>query len=166
MLSKLITASLVVLLFLMAMKTTAHEDDMDYGKHQLAAEFIRDMSVQHGFEKAQLKNWFMSATKKQSILDAIARPAEKSLSWKAYRKIFVTDARINEGVAFWHENETSLNKATQEFGVPQEMIVAIIGVETFYGKHKYCCFSIIKQCNFICIILHSNRNKLLCHDSG
>lgn len=121
---------------LLVMEATAQTDTADYSKHSMAAAFIAKMSKEHGFKESDLKNWFTSATKKQSILDAIARPAEKRLTWKEYRKIFLTESRINSGVAFWTENEAILDKAAEEFGVPQEIIVAIIGVETLYGQRK------------------------------
>jgi membrane-bound lytic murein transglycosylase B len=69
----------------------------------------------------------------QSIVDAISRPAEGK-PWHQYRPIFVTDKRTNEGVDFWLENRELIASAAQEFGVDEEIIVAIIGVETFYGR--------------------------------
>jgi membrane-bound lytic murein transglycosylase B len=69
----------------------------------------------------------------QSIVDAISRPAEGK-PWHQYRPIFLTDKRINEGVDFWLENRELIASASQKFGVDEEIIVAIIGVETFYGR--------------------------------
>jgi membrane-bound lytic murein transglycosylase B len=115
---------------------TAQGDDVVYRNNDLANKFVIEMVEDHGFEQAALEAWFAGATKKQSILDAIARPAEKRLTWAEYRKIFVTDSRINKGVDFWNSNEDTLNKVEQEFGVPAAVIVAIIGVETRYGENK------------------------------
>lgn len=70
----------------------------------------------------------------QSILDAIARPAEATKPWKDYRPLFVTDKRITDGVAFYRANRALLERIGGEYGVPPEVIVAIIGVETGYGK--------------------------------
>ncbi len=69
---------------------------------------------------------------KQSIVDAISRPAEAK-PWYAYRPIFLTEKRIREGVEFWQRNQELVSSAAQEFCVDEEIIVAIIGVETSYG---------------------------------
>lgn len=98
--------------------------------------FIDDMVTQHQFNKQDLVNWLDQAEKKQSILDAISRPAEKTKAWKDYRKIFVTDTRTQQGVEFWQKNAATLEKASQQYNVNPEIIVAIIGVETRYGRNK------------------------------
>ena len=69
----------------------------------------------------------------QSILDAMAKPAEAK-PWKDYRPLFVTDKRIDDGVAFYRENRALLERIGKEYGVPPEIIVAIVGVETNYGR--------------------------------
>ncbi|MBT8113049.1 MAG: lytic murein transglycosylase B, partial [Gammaproteobacteria bacterium] len=66
----------------------------------------------------------------------IQRPAEKEKNWEEYQKIFITDKRIKEGMAFWTENASILAAAEREYGVPPEIVVAIVGVETFYGRYK------------------------------
>jgi membrane-bound lytic murein transglycosylase B len=70
----------------------------------------------------------------QSILDAMARPAE-SKPWRDYRPIFVTDKRVVDGVAFWRDNRELVERIAKEYGVPPEILVAIIGVETGYGRN-------------------------------
>ena len=112
------------------------EAPMTYGKNASVKVFIDEMVAEHNFDRAALAQLFSQAEKKQRILDAISRPAEKTLTWADYRKIFVTDTRIEGGVEFWQENEVILNRAAKEFGVPEEIIVAIIGVETRYGGNK------------------------------
>ncbi len=107
----------------------------DYSKHPEAKKFVADMMSKHGFSKSELNTWLESAEKKQSILDAMARPAEKSKTWKEYRPIFMVPLRIENGVKFWVENKAELTRAEKEYGVPAEMIVAIIGVETNYGRN-------------------------------
>jgi membrane-bound lytic murein transglycosylase B len=99
------------------------------------AEFVREMTHDYGFASEQLVDLLAQAERKQAILDAISRPAERVKPWKEYRPIFLTDARIAQGVDFWRENEETLQRAEKEFGVPAEVIVAIIGVETFYGRN-------------------------------
>ena len=82
----------------------------------------------------QLTALFAQAERKQAILDAISRPAERVKPWSEYRPIFITDARIDKGLAFWEQHAETLARAEQSYGVPAQVIVAIIGVETFYGR--------------------------------
>ena len=107
----------------------------DYSKHPLAADFVDEMVQQHGFTKAEINQWLSKAEKRQPILDAIARPAEKSKTWKEYRPIFIVPMRITNGVAFWNQHREALARAEKEYGVAAEIIVSIIGVETNYGKN-------------------------------
>jgi membrane-bound lytic murein transglycosylase B len=93
------------------------------------------MTRDYGFASEQLHELFAKAERKQAILDAISRPAERVKPWKEYRPIFLTDSRVAQGVDFWRENEAALARAEAEYGVPAEIIVAIIGVETFYGRN-------------------------------
>jgi len=97
--------------------------------------FIQEMVDKHNFDSKKLTSLFKDVKLKQKIVDAISRPAEGK-PWHQYRPIFVTNTRINEGVTFWNENETLLKAAEEKYGVPPEIIVAIIGVETRYGRHK------------------------------
>lgn len=97
--------------------------------------YINQLSKQQGFSREELTKLFGEAERKQNILDAIARPAEKTKPWSDYREIFLTESRIAEGVEFWRVNAATLAKAEQEFSVPPEIIVAIIGVETRYGRN-------------------------------
>ena len=95
---------------------------------------VIDAVVAEGVERAWAERVLAAAERKQSILDAIARPAEKTKPWHEYRQIFMTERRIREGVAFAQENAATLAQVSAQTGVPAEVIVAIIGVETFYGR--------------------------------
>ncbi len=99
------------------------------------AEFINEMIDSHGFEQQRLERLFADVQISEPILEAISRPAEAK-PWHRYRPIFVTDKRRNAGVEFWKRHAPLLRRVESEFGVPAEIIVAIIGVETFYGVHK------------------------------
>ncbi|UPQ82313.1 lytic murein transglycosylase B [Pseudomonas knackmussii] len=99
------------------------------------AEFVREMTQDYGFASEQLVDVLAQAERKQAILDAISRPAERVKPWKEYRPIFITESRVAQGVDFWRENQAALERAEQEYGVPAEVIVSIIGVETFYGRN-------------------------------
>lgn len=96
--------------------------------------FIDTMVEQHDFDRDELRDTLGAAEVKQSILDAIARPAEKTKSWAEYREIFMTPERIRAGAEFWADNEAALRQVSESTGVPMEMLVGIIGVETYFGR--------------------------------
>ena len=96
--------------------------------------FIDSMVEQHDFDREEIRDTLGAAEVKQSILDAIARPAEKTKSWAEYRKIFITPERIQAGAQFWADNEDALRQVSESTGVPMEMLVGIIGVETYFGR--------------------------------
>lgn len=97
-------------------------------------EFIDSMVEQHGYDRATLVAALGDAVSQQKILDAISRPAEKTKTWQEYRAIFLTDQRISAGVDFWREHEAVLNRISAETGVSREILVGIIGVETYFGR--------------------------------
>ncbi|WP_347989824.1 lytic murein transglycosylase B [Methylomonas sp. AM2-LC] len=96
--------------------------------------FINVMVKQHGFQEAALRQQFAQVQIQQAILDAIVKPAEAK-PWFQYREIFMTEERIAGGVKFWQDNEAALKAMQQEYGVPAEIVIAIIGVESKYGAH-------------------------------
>ncbi|TDR20723.1 lytic murein transglycosylase B [Marinicella litoralis] len=99
-------------------------------------QFIQSVAAEIEVEPQWIRNILAQANHQQSIIDAMNRPAEKTLKWFEYRKIFITDKRAQEGVEFWEQHEAVLNEVSAQSGVPAEIIVAIIGVETFYGRIK------------------------------
>lgn len=107
-----------------------------YAEHERFAEFASELEKEHGIKPEQAKAWLSQADRLESVLKAISRPAEKTKTWADYRKIFLTEKRIKQGKAFIEDNAELLEKAEQEFGVAKEIIAAIIGVETFYGKRQ------------------------------
>jgi len=96
--------------------------------------FINEMVVEHNFNAEMLTRTFNKVKLSKSVIKAISRPAE-ARPWYEYRSIFLTRDRINLGVKFLQKNVQALMRAKQVYGVPVEIIVAIIGVETRYGKH-------------------------------
>lgn len=98
--------------------------------------FILQMVEQHSFDKSYLTQLLNKAKVKKSILKAMSRPSGKAKPWYEYRQIFLKEKRINGGVKFWQQNAKALKQAEDTYRVPPQMIVAIIGVETFYGKNK------------------------------
>lgn len=102
-------------------------------QHPGAEEFAARAAEEHQLDAQQVLQLLQEARFKQSIVDAISRPAEAK-PWFEYRPIFMTDKRIEGGVEFWRENEALVSQAADRFGVDPQIIVAIIGVETFYGR--------------------------------
>ncbi|MDH4047623.1 MAG: lytic murein transglycosylase B [Gammaproteobacteria bacterium] len=97
-------------------------------------KFVDAMVKDHNYDRAALEATLRDAETQQSILDAISKPAEKTKTWQEYRAIFLTEQRIKAGADFWRENEESLKRISAETGVPCEMLVGIIGVETYFGR--------------------------------
>lgn len=109
-------------------------DTTNFNNNVLITDFISHMVKKYNFNADELKKLFSQVRRHQNILDAIARPAE-SKPWREYQLIFLTRDRLQGGLKFWRKNEATLQRAHKIFGVPEEIIVAIIGVETRYGKH-------------------------------
>ena len=94
------------------------------------------MVARHGFDRAQLEATFDQARYIERSIQLIKpAPPGKSKNWKAYRARFVESVRINAGITFWDANLDALERAEKQFGVPAEIIVGLIGVETIYGRH-------------------------------
>jgi len=106
----------------------------DYADNPAALALVDELVREQGFDRAELLAVFAQVETKDSILKAMSRPAEKSKPWYEYREIFVTDKREREGVAFYARHKETFQRAEQELGVPQEVILAIMGVETYYGR--------------------------------
>ena len=122
-------------LFLALAAQSAPPVQKPYGKREDVQQFIRRMAEQHRFVESELNFLFSRARREPAILAAIEPPKDaKARSWLDYRARFVTEARITEGTQFWRRHAAALDRAAREHGVPQEIVVAIIGVETLYGR--------------------------------
>ena len=106
----------------------------DYSQRSDVQQFIDEMVEKHNFDRNDLELKFVLANKLDGVLEAIAKPAEKVLTWREYRPIFVTSKRIGRGNDFLRLHHEILKRAEKEYGVPAEIITAIIGVETYYGR--------------------------------
>lgn len=100
---------------------------------QARREFVDRMVSAHGFDRAELSAALGKAEINQKILDTIAKPAERVVPWYEYRNIFVTPERIGAGVQFWKSNAATIDRVSKQYGVAPEMLVAIVGVETYFG---------------------------------
>ena len=96
--------------------------------------YLDELSGSYGFSRNNLEKILSDHKPNKRIIDLISRPSEKRLQWHEYRKILVDEARIKLGVEFWNENIAALSEAERLYSVAPEIIVAIIGVETRYGK--------------------------------
>ena len=104
----------------------------DYLRREEAQRFIDDLNARRGIDIVKLRGILAQATKQPRILELVSSPAEGK-PWSKYRPIFLNEERIAKGVEFWEKNEKTLARAERVYGVPPEIIVGIIGVETFYG---------------------------------
>lgn len=127
---KILIQSLFSIFLLLSNLACAHTVEINASMQSFAAE----MEQKHGFKAKELQALLSETEFRDDIIKSISRPAE-SKPWHEYRPIFLKQGRIDGGVNFWRENETLLQQVEEEYGVPAEIIVAIIGVETRYGKH-------------------------------
>lgn len=114
---------------------TLNAAEARFGQEGELESFVQDMANRHDFDVAQLRQLLSQAQPRQDIIDAMNNPAER-LPWHRYRPIFLKPDRIAQGVVFWNDNAELLEKISSEYGIPSEILVAIVGVETYYGRHK------------------------------
>ncbi|WP_332674542.1 lytic murein transglycosylase B [Aromatoleum sp.] len=127
-----ITGALLALLLLAG----PAQSDASYLEREDVRAFAREMAEKHGFDTAELLSALHRAEHDPRVIRLITPPGEPGVrSWQRYRARFLDVARIENGVAFWQENEAALREAAQRYGVPPEIVVAILGVETFYGRN-------------------------------
>jgi membrane-bound lytic murein transglycosylase B len=106
-----------------------------YAERPEVQAFIREVSARHGFAEEELLYLFSRVQRTEPVLEAIQPPPPKARSWEEYRGNFVNPRRIAAGQGFWKTHRRALARAERRYGVPAEYIVAIIGVETFYGRY-------------------------------
>ena len=113
----------------------AADAEIDLSGSPRLLALVDELVNEQGFDRPELIRLLSDAEYKQSIINAITRPAEGVLAWHQYRKIFVTSKRTSQGIRFWQKHAAELARAEQTYGVPAQIIAAIIGVETYYGRH-------------------------------
>lgn len=106
----------------------------DYQEREDVKAFAKAFAKKHNQSETAVLKILAKAQKQQAILDAISAPAERVLTWERYRKIFIEKKRVLDGVAFWQEHKNVFDAVAQKYQVPPEIIVAIMGVETRYGR--------------------------------
>lgn len=106
-----------------------------YGDHEGARELVEELvAEERGLDSERLLQVLAQAERQEAILEAMSRPAERVKPWYEYRQIFVTEQREQEGLEFFSAHRETFARAEAEFGVPAEILLAIIGVETYYGR--------------------------------
>ncbi len=96
--------------------------------------FIKEVSADSDLDAHWVREVLQQAKHQPGIIEAMNKPAERTLNWTQYRNIFVQPERVEAGIKFWQEHAQALNEVSSATGVPAEYIVAIIGVETYYGR--------------------------------
>lgn len=108
----------------------------DYRYREDVESFIEKIAAKTDYSEQQLVDLFAKAKQQTHLFERMNKPAEKKLEWHQYRKIFLTEKRITKGIQFWNKNRELLEKIEQKYKVPAEIVVSIVGVETFYGVYK------------------------------
>ena len=109
--------------------------ESDFSNNSEVEVLINELVLENGLDRQSLIEIFSKAQLKDSVLKLMTRPAEKIKPWFEYRDIFVSKSRIKNGLLFYQKNIDILTRAAKKFGVPPEIIVSIIGVETSYGTN-------------------------------
>ena len=120
-----------------AAKHRDHSRDQNFAQMPEVQAFIAEMQAKHGFDRDRMTRRFASLKPIAAVLKAIRPPADPGIrSWQSYRGRYVEARRIALGLEFWRQHQRELALAQSRYSVPQEIIVAIIGVETIYGHHR------------------------------
>lgn len=104
-----------------------------FGARADVRQFAADVVKRDGLDSAWVKRALDGAKRRQAVIDAITRPYEAK-PWYQYEPLFVNDGRIDGGVAFWERENDALTRAEAVYGVPAGIVVAIVGVESYYGR--------------------------------
>src|SRR5947208_2028713 len=118
-----------------AATTTKQPTASGYANRADVRMFVDELAKEQGFDRRQLLRWFAAAQFQPKIVAAMQRPIVEPPKWFEYARQFLSAERIDGGVAYFRAHEDDLARAEREYGVPSEIIVAIIGVETFYGRN-------------------------------
>ena len=122
------------IIFLVLLSVSVSSYALEYADREEVKVFVKELATRESFNESELLAVFRQAEYKQSIIDAITRPAERTLTWAKYQDIFLTERRTVSGIEFMEKNRVALQAAYETYGVPPTIITAIIGVETMYGS--------------------------------
>ncbi len=108
---------------------------VNFGQWKEVQQFLDEMVSKHGFERKELEAMLQQVRYMDAAVQLVKpAPPGKPKNWHAYSSRFIEPIRINAGVAFWNQHRDSLARAESQYGVPAEIIVGILGVETIYGR--------------------------------
>lgn len=127
--------ALILILFAELFWRQPLAEAVSFSERPEVQQFMADMVSRHGFDTDSLTSLFARITPRPSASNTMTSQVVKPPSWTRYRSNFVTPWRISHGVRFWNDNAEALLRARRIYGVPEEVIVAIIGVETRYGSY-------------------------------
>lgn len=122
-------------IFLLPLCAKADSDSEAFLENPAVYAYIKQQVITNHFKQEDLINLFKQAKPQPSIITSMKKPMEKK-PWYFYRQHFLTEQRIQQGLYFWHKHEKTLAAVEKTYGVPANIIVAIIGVETQYGANK------------------------------
>ena len=120
---------------LFSFNSVAAEQNTSFVQRKDVQKFIDQMVKKHHFNRQKLTATLSKVTLQPKIIQSMEQPYEKK-NWDVYRDLFLTSNRVESGVKFWKENSETLQQAEKKYGVPANIIVAIIGIETLYGKNQ------------------------------
>lgn len=103
-------------------------------KYPALRMYSKELGQEYGFSTTQLRRVFRCARIRPEIIEAMERPKEL-LPWHEYKTLFLTEENIRRGVLFWKKHAATISRAQERYGVPPEIVVAIIGVETQFGRN-------------------------------
>ena len=135
----LIKTTLSLLLVISSYNTYAANAKLTTGDYKNRADvedFIDKMVAKKLYTQEQLITLFSQVKQQKRLFKKMNNAAERKLTWGRYSKIFLTEKRITQGIAFYKKHKALLDKVSKQYKIPQEIIVAIIGVETYYGRIK------------------------------
>lgn len=125
----------VLLGFLLCTAHASALQGFDKAQEKKIRDFIRTSAKAYQLDEKALLKSFQNVKKRDEIIKSISNPSE-GLPWYRYKKIFLKQSRIDKGIAFWKKHRKALERAEQTYGVPAEVIVAILGIETRYGERQ------------------------------
>jgi len=131
----LLRAALLLLVLVVGGAFAEEDEPLPYAERPEVERFVLDLVARHAFDADELRQVFARARREEAVLDAMRAQPRQADSWEAYRALFVNDRHVRAGLEFWRAHRASLARARAAYGVPEEIVIAIIGIETFYGRN-------------------------------
>ena len=128
--------TIISISFLLAVLLMSSVNAISINAHPKLQKIAAELVAERHYTQTEIEQVFARAQVQQSVLNSMKNPAEYKFTWGKYRKLFIQPDRIEQAVEFWREYEDELIRAEREYGVPASIIVAIIGVESKYGRYK------------------------------